>query len=61
VGCVTPNTPVAVPIPKRDVPHRKVGHGVGAPKLLEEAPNIVGCVTPQKQVAVPLPKREVPD
>jgi hypothetical protein len=61
VGCVTPNTLVAVPFPKRAVPDRKVGDGVGASKVLEEAPNVVGCVTPKKPVAVPLPKREVPD
>jgi hypothetical protein len=60
VGCVTPNTQEAVPLPKREVPDPKAGDGVEAPKPLEEAPKVVGCVTPNTPVAVPLPKGKVP-
>jgi hypothetical protein len=60
VGWVTPNTLVAVPLPKREVPDPKAGDEVEASKPLEEAPNVVGCVTPNTPVAVPLPKGEVP-
>ncbi len=61
VSWVTPNTLVAVPLPKREVPDWKAGDGVLAPKPPKEAPNVVGCVTPNTLVAVPLPKMEVPD
>ncbi len=60
MGWVTPNTLVAVPLPKREVPDPKAGDEVEASKPLEEAPNVVGCVTPNTPVAVPLPKGEVP-